>query len=89
MGAVLACLLFAAGASAMNVEQAAERIHAAAAGKQPFPVLSSEYPGMTEADSYAVQKAYSLRRLNGARPAGFKAGLTTERAIIAFNPVES
>lgn len=84
LGAVLACLLFAAGAAAMEVEQAAEKVHAAAAGKQPFPVISAEYPEMTEADSYAVQKAYSLKRLKGARPAGFKAGLTTEATMKRF-----
>ncbi len=84
LGAMLSCFLFAAGASAMDVERGAEKIHAAAEGKRPFPVLSAEYPDMTEADSYAVQKAYSLKRLKGARPSGFKAGLTTEATMKRF-----
>lgn len=39
---------------------------------------------MTEADSYAVQKVYSLKRLGELRPAGFKAGLTTEATMKRF-----
>ena len=68
----------------MDVEQAADKVYLAAVEGTPFPVLSAEYADMTEAGSYAVQKAYSLKRLEGKRPAGFKAGLTTEATMKRF-----
>lgn len=72
------------GAAAMDLEQAALKVYRAAAERAPFPILSEEYIDMTEADSYAVQKVYSLKRLGELRPAGFKAGLTTEATMKRF-----
>ncbi len=62
----------------------AEKVYSAAMEGKPFPVLTAEYPGMTVDESYAVQKAYSKKRLGADRPAGFKAGLTTEATMKRF-----
>lgn len=82
--AALIAVVCAGAAVAMDVEQAADKVYLAAVEGTPFPVLSAEYADMTEAGSYAVQKAYSLKRLEGKRPAGFKAGLTTEATMKRF-----
>jgi len=82
--AALIAVLCAGAAVAMDVEQAADKVYLAAVEGTPFPVLSAEYADMTEADSYTVQKTYSLKRLEGKRPAGFKAGLTTEATMKRF-----
>lgn len=80
----LVAVLCAGAAIAMDVEQAADKVYLAASEGTPFPVLSAEYADMTEVDSYAVQKAYALKRLGDARPAGFKAGLTNEATMKRF-----
>ena len=82
--AALIAVVCAGAAVAMDVERAAEKVYLAASEGTPFPVLSAEYADMTDADSYAVQKAYALKRLEGKRPAGFKAGLTTEATMKRF-----
>jgi len=84
VGSMMIALLFTTGAMGMDVGKAADQVYRTAEERVPFPVLSAEYPEMTVADSYAVQKAYSLKRLDGARPAGFKAGLTTEATMKRF-----
>ena len=76
--AFLAVLLLAAMGWGADIQALAEKVYSAAMDGKPFPVLTAEYPGMTVDESYAVQTAYSKKRLGADRPAGFKAGLTTE-----------
>lgn len=83
-GVVLLVVLFSGCALAADVESMAAQVYQAAMEKRQFPVLTVVNPGMTEADSYAVQTIYSRKRLGEARPAGFKAGLTTEATMKRF-----
>jgi len=83
-GAMLLLVLLSGCAPAADVESMAAQVYQAAVEKRPFPVLTVDNPGMTEADSYAVQKLYSEKLLAGKRPAGFKAGLTTEATMKRF-----
>jgi len=82
--AFLAVLLLAAMGWGADIQALAEKVYSAAMEGKPFPVLTAEYPGMTVDESYAVQKAYSKKRLGADRPAGFKAGLTTEATMKRF-----
>lgn len=82
--AFLAVLLLAAASWGADIQAMAEKVFTAAMEGKPFPVLTAEYPGMTVDESYAVQTAYSKKRLGGERPVGFKAGLTTEATMKKF-----
>lgn len=54
-----------------------------------LPKLTSRYPGMEVADSYAIQKMWSDRRLaNGARLVGHKIGLTSKVMQLATGITE-
>jgi 2-keto-4-pentenoate hydratase len=58
-------------------EAAAELRHAAASGEYVLP-LSDRYPGITEADAYAIQRLNIEHRVRaGARVVGAKIGLTS------------
>lgn len=82
--AFLAVLLLAAISWGADIQLMAEKVYSAAMEGKPFPVLTAEYPGMTVDESYAVQTAYSKKRLGAERPVGFKAGLTTEATMKRF-----
>lgn len=63
---------------AAEVSVAADRLLAAEADRRAIPQLTSEWPGMTEHDAYAIQRATLSRRVKrGERVVGIKLGLTS------------
>ena len=63
---------------AQTISLLAERLIAAEATRAPIEVLTVDYPDMTMADGYAVQRAILAKKVTrGARVVGKKVGLTS------------
>jgi len=64
-----------AASTAPDAIELAERLLAAESARQPYPELAREFPGLTDADLLAVQRAYLKARLAaGQRVGGYKGG---------------
>lgn len=62
-----------------TIEALADRLIAAQESRRPIEVPSIEYPGMTVADGYAVQRAIIAKKVaHGDRVIGKKVGLTSK-----------
>jgi 2-oxo-hept-3-ene-1,7-dioate hydratase len=69
-----------------QIERTAVRLDDAERMRQPIRILSAEYPGMTIADAYAVQRAWIARKLESGRVIkGHKIGLTSKAMQNAVN----
>ncbi|AGZ52735.1 2-keto-4-pentenoate hydratase [Mycobacterium kansasii] len=65
--------------SMIQVDEAAELLHAAQQGRAPIGPLSARYPGLGVVEAYAIQQVNLFRRLrDGRRVVGHKIGLTSE-----------
>jgi len=68
---------------AATVARLAERVDRAALERHTIPVLTTEYPAMTEGDAYAVQAALQARmEARGVRVTGLKMGLTSKAKML-------
>src|SRR6202035_5455190 len=62
-----------------DIRRAAERLHQAEKTRQQIRQLSLEYPGITIADAYAIQKAWiEIKVAEGRVVRGHKIGLTSK-----------
>src|SRR3984885_10948717 len=69
-----------------EIRFAAERLHQAEKTRQQIRQLSLEYPGITIADAYAIQKAWIEIKLGEGRVVkGHKIGLTSKAMQSALN----
>ena len=61
------------------IEESANALHRAERSRVPIAPLSERYPGLTPAQSYAIQSAWlELLRTEGAKVVGHKIGLTSK-----------
>lgn len=81
MKSTLMCCLLAwsvvglADSPVPNATALATRLLAAEAARQPYPELAQEFPGLSDADLLAVQRAYLKARFaGGQRVGGYKGG---------------
>lgn len=69
-----------------QIQDAAKRLHAAETNRKQIPALTLDYPEMTMADAYAVQKAWVDTKINEGRSVlGYKIGLTSRAMQMAVN----
>lgn len=70
--------------TAAAVEKEAGIIFEAEREKEPIPVLTESYPGLTLERAYEIQSEYVVLKLGGDKIAGYKAGLTSKGAQAKF-----
>lgn len=69
-----------------SVRDAAARLDESERARTQIRQLSSQYPGMTLDDAYAVQSAWmNLKTAGGRVPKGHKIGLTSKAMQLSFN----
>lgn len=69
-----------------QITTAAERLHQAEVNREQIPALTLQYPNMTMADAYAVQKTWVDQKVsNGRSVIGYKVGLTSRAMQMAVN----
>src|ERR1700722_13497256 len=69
-----------------DIRLAAERLHQAEKTKKQIRQLSAEFPGITIADAYAIQKAWiEIKVAEGRVVRGHKIGLTSKAMQSALN----
>jgi 2-oxo-hept-3-ene-1,7-dioate hydratase len=69
-----------------QIASTAARLDEAERMRKPIRMLSAEFPGMTIADAYAVQRAWIARKLDSGRVIkGHKIGLTSKAMQNAVN----
>jgi 2-keto-4-pentenoate hydratase len=76
-------LLFAVTAVSATKKEA-EVIFEAERGREPIPLLTESYPGLTLERAYEIQSEYVILKLGGDKIAGYKAGLTSKGAQAKF-----
>lgn len=79
---ILALLFVSVTAAAVKKE--AEVIFEAEREKEPIPLLTENYPGLTLERAYEIQSEYVILKLGGDTIAGYKAGLTSKGAQAKF-----
>lgn len=76
-------LLFVSIAAA-GAEKEAGIIFEAERERDPIPLLTESYPGLTIERAYEIQSEYIILKLGGDKIAGYKAGLTSKGAQAKF-----
>jgi len=79
---ILALLFVSVTAAA--AEKEAGIIFEAGREREPIPLLTESYPGLTLERAYEIQSEYVVLKLGGDKIAGYKAGLTSKGAQVKF-----
>ncbi|HKQ33186.1 MAG TPA: hypothetical protein VJV40_08275, partial [Thermodesulfobacteriota bacterium] len=80
---LMLALLFVS-VTAAAAENEAGNMFEAEREKEPIPLLTESYPGLTLEQAYEIQSEYVILKLGGDKIAGYKAGLTSKGAQAKF-----